>query len=379
MSKNKFIILFASRLVHEKWADILIEAIRKSLKNPEIFSDISWHICGDGEYRQQVEKLASDHPDSIQYFGTVSPEKLAQLYHSADLLLMPSRFLETFGLTALEALASWVPVCGFAKGGLTTFIPSQLDLDVLDPAWDLLQKVLLYQKSGAPDPIDITFYDRKQWIERLRWLVDPHQKIAIIHDYREIIWWAEHYVVTLRKALSEIGKSEYVFSYSGKTSPWKRRILFIFSLFAVQRYFQVRSFLVQKNPDTIWMHSILRYVWLWGILAIRSYTRSYPDTQILLAHHDVGLLAAYPQHITEVSQIPVDATLSAFLPGELSLLSQLKSIPKWCYIKLITYALPIHTTHTVFSAFLMPAIRAHFPDDAVILFPHPVDRDRFHP
>lgn len=39
---------------------------------------------------------------------------------------MPSRFLETFGLSALESLSEGVPVIGFQKGGLIPFIPKEL-------------------------------------------------------------------------------------------------------------------------------------------------------------------------------------------------------------------------------------------------------------
>lgn len=42
--------------------------------------------------------------------------------------LMPSRFLETFGLSALEALSTGVPVIGQAIGGMTSFVHPDLDV-----------------------------------------------------------------------------------------------------------------------------------------------------------------------------------------------------------------------------------------------------------
>ena len=35
--------------------------------------------------------------------------------------------------------------------------------------------------------------------------------------------------------------------------------------------------------------------------------------KVYLSHHDVGLIAPFPQDITEESQIPHDASLSSFL------------------------------------------------------------------
>jgi len=42
---------------------------------------------------------------------------------------MPSRFLETFGLTALESLSHGVPVIGFRRGALQSFILPSLAID----------------------------------------------------------------------------------------------------------------------------------------------------------------------------------------------------------------------------------------------------------
>jgi len=39
-----------------------------------------------------------------------------------DYCLMPSEFLETFGLSALNALAWGIPVIGYRKGGMEKFV-----------------------------------------------------------------------------------------------------------------------------------------------------------------------------------------------------------------------------------------------------------------
>ena len=69
----------------------------------------------------------------MTYHGRVSPTELRELYKQSDLLFMPSRFLEMFGLTALEALSLGTPVCGPAKGGLRDFVTPELTLDESDP------------------------------------------------------------------------------------------------------------------------------------------------------------------------------------------------------------------------------------------------------
>ena len=82
--------------------------------HPILSEQISWTIASDGLYESKIRELAEKNP-SVQYLGKVPQERLASLYRESDILFMPSRFLETFGLTALESLASDTPVVGFRK------------------------------------------------------------------------------------------------------------------------------------------------------------------------------------------------------------------------------------------------------------------------
>lgn len=379
LKNNTISLLFASRLVEEKGVDILIDCIEKIQDDPTLSGRVFWNIVSDGEYASQIESLTQKYPKNVHYFWKVNPQKLSQMYRENDLFFMPSRFLETFWLTALESLASGTPVLGFSKGGLTSFIPDSLALDPHNPVSDCLSKIHFFLESGLPQPISIDEFRKEIWIEKLKNLFSPARNIVILHDYLEKIGWAEYYVDTVRSTLRSLGFSENIFAYLGKTSPWKRRILFILSIFSVHRFFQVCTFLRKTKPGVIWMHSVLRYIGFWWVLAVKRYQKKYPDTQIFLAHHDVGLLAAYPQLITEVSQIPKTNRLSDFIPKNLSLLKRFQSIYKWLYIQMLKIALPKDIRHTVFSPFLISSVQSHFPGDSVVLFPHSVDTDVFHP
>jgi|GEM_PF-6606146 hypothetical protein len=94
--------------------------------------------------------------------------------------------------------------------------------------------------------------------------------------------------------------------------------MFIFSIFSFWRYFEVKNILESFSPESIWLHSILRYIGPWGIYAVRKYKKSHPKTNIILAHHDVGLLAAFPQHIEQEHEIPDSRALKDFIPQKLS-------------------------------------------------------------
>ncbi len=74
-------------------------------------------MVGDGPERTEAEDEASllGVTEHVHFLGKI--ESVAPLLASADLFLLPSE-KESFGLSALEALASGVPVIGCASGGL---------------------------------------------------------------------------------------------------------------------------------------------------------------------------------------------------------------------------------------------------------------------
>jgi N-acetyl-alpha-D-glucosaminyl L-malate synthase BshA len=73
-------------------------------------------LVGDGPELPKAEHLARELGlrDDLRLLGQQRPEPILQ---SSDLFLLPSRS-ESFGLSALEAMACGVPVLGYSSGGL---------------------------------------------------------------------------------------------------------------------------------------------------------------------------------------------------------------------------------------------------------------------
>lgn len=71
-------------------------------------------IFGAGKYEQAIKKL-SYKDKNIHYFGFQSLDIIKQHAKQSDYILMPSLFLETFGLSALNALSRGMPVIGYKK------------------------------------------------------------------------------------------------------------------------------------------------------------------------------------------------------------------------------------------------------------------------
>lgn len=76
-------------------------------------------MCGDGPERAEAEALAValGVADLISFVGKQPQSRIREYLSVADLLLLPSQS-ESFGLTALEAMASEVPVVATRVGGI---------------------------------------------------------------------------------------------------------------------------------------------------------------------------------------------------------------------------------------------------------------------
>lgn len=86
-----------------KGIDILLEAIRELIQeNKE--RKFFFEFCGMGPLEQEVEFLAKEHPELVQFRGYISNEKIQEYYKKNDVFLFTSR-REPFPRTIMEALA----------------------------------------------------------------------------------------------------------------------------------------------------------------------------------------------------------------------------------------------------------------------------------
>lgn len=377
INHSDFHILFASRLVYEKGADILLDCIESSLSRSRFPRKIIWHILSTWPYTYPILALAKKYPGIVYYHGNIFPKEIAYLYRTADLLFMPSRFLETFWLTALESVSSGTPVCGFRKWWLIPFIPHRLALSEENPIesfLNILEGLILEEKLLESD---LSLYSQQIWRENLTDIVPIATSVFIVHDYTELIGWAEYYVKNLLQSLEEKWSPTLRYSYTWDTTIWKRRWMFIFSFLAFWRGSTLKKMLHAQKPEIIWMHSVLRYAWYWWVRAVTLYARK-TWAKVYLSHHDIWWIVPFPQDITDESQIPHDISLFAWISW-ISGIKKIFAVGKWCYIRLIKSILPENTEHIIFAPFLEPHIRRHFPHHKIRIFPHSVDETIFYP
>ena len=91
-------ILYVGRLERDKGVDVVAAAAREA--------GLPLRIVGDGPLRAE---LARDYPEAV-LMGWRKPAEIAALVEEARLLVVPTRWRETFGLVTLEAVMSGLPV-----------------------------------------------------------------------------------------------------------------------------------------------------------------------------------------------------------------------------------------------------------------------------
>jgi glycogen synthase len=109
-------LLCLGRLVIGKGFDLALAAFAKILHR---FPSARLVIGGDGPERAKLQQqaIALGLVDSVEFVGSIPPEKVPHFIHAATLVLIPSR-LEGFGLVALEAALMARPVVAARVGGL---------------------------------------------------------------------------------------------------------------------------------------------------------------------------------------------------------------------------------------------------------------------
>ncbi|MBN0971970.1 glycosyltransferase family 4 protein [Gordonia hongkongensis] len=109
-------LLFAGRLEYEKGVQDLLAALPRIRRS---HPGTTLTIAGDGTQRDWLMEQARKHRvgKAVRFVGPVDHTELVTLMHRCDAIVLPSRY-EPFGIVALEAAATGVPLIVTTAGGL---------------------------------------------------------------------------------------------------------------------------------------------------------------------------------------------------------------------------------------------------------------------
>ena len=125
-----FRILCVGRLVEHKGIEQLIDAMAFLKPPAELI------VVGDGALRGALEGRARASPSAgrIHFVGRVPLEDLPEYYRACDVFALPSvSRLEAFGIVALEAMASGLPVVASDIPGVREVVNDGLEGYLADP------------------------------------------------------------------------------------------------------------------------------------------------------------------------------------------------------------------------------------------------------
>jgi glycosyltransferase involved in cell wall biosynthesis len=110
-------LVFLGRLVSDKGCDVLIDALSILLAR-DLTPSLT--IIGSGPaqetLKEQVKHLGLS--GQVSFVGPLSGEPLVRLLNQHQIMVVPSRWDEPFGIVALEGIACGCFVIGSAGGGL---------------------------------------------------------------------------------------------------------------------------------------------------------------------------------------------------------------------------------------------------------------------
>jgi len=131
VSEDQLTITFASRLLVTKGVELFYQAVKPLVKK---YPKIKFVIAGDGPFYQKIKTQIMDdnNMSRVELTGSLSKEKIAQLYADSDIFVYPSFHQDGIANVLLEAGASGCAVISSNFGGSSELIKNEKTGILLD-------------------------------------------------------------------------------------------------------------------------------------------------------------------------------------------------------------------------------------------------------
>jgi glycogen(starch) synthase len=164
-------LLFVGRLVSDKGADLLLEAVAQMAATGVCLTTT---ITGSGPEEDALKSqvTALGLTEQVRFTGPLSGEALARMMNAHRVLVVPSRWEEPFGIVALEGLASGCTVVASDGGGLPEAagpVGLLFESESLDALTLSLQRALLMFPGDG--------------VDHLR----RHQRGSVVEEYERLL------------------------------------------------------------------------------------------------------------------------------------------------------------------------------------------------
>ena len=323
MPDKKLWILFFGRLDDEKWFWLILEMLNLFIKNYGTIP-FSFYVFGKGKYASELMNLATKH-SCIHFFGRQPLSTIQRYKENCHFCLMPSTFLETFWLTALNALSMGIPVIGFAKWWLTQFISNKYNISKAkwendtQRLYNIMteivtkynqEKINVAQETKQAKSL-ANKYTIEKWFENITPIIWKPKRILLVSDFKNKLWWIETYIHDVKDILES--RWYEIKIYWSKIPTWKIwQICKYFGMFlAILNFIDaIHLSIVAKKfkPKVIRYHSTLRFLGRLPIQRLKSH-----DSKKIMMYHDLWYFHPYPSLVTREDMVQTPVNLKNFI------------------------------------------------------------------
>ncbi|UCC94667.1 MAG: glycosyltransferase family 4 protein [Candidatus Omnitrophota bacterium] len=108
VDENDRVLLFSGKLSSRKGVELLLEAVKHLPQH--IRESVTVMLLGSGKLKSVFQDFAQNPPTvKLHFIGFKNQSELSGYYHAADVLALPSKHSETWGLVVNEALHHGLP------------------------------------------------------------------------------------------------------------------------------------------------------------------------------------------------------------------------------------------------------------------------------
>ena len=323
----QFKFVYVGRLDTEKGLEDIVFAFEKLLSHG---SNVRLDLFGqEGNCSQLVRTLQHTFPDAVCYHGRQDKSIIAEYRTSCHYVLMPSYFLETFGLACLDAYSYAKPVIWYKKWWLQELIIDDYAISSrqywqtnIDSLYKKITQLLqnfdtnIYSKDCQICGEIYETYSKTKWKENVENICSSlgfprsRQKppsLLLVSDYLYRFWWIEAFLYDSKEQLRNMGYRVDLFG-SSIASSLLRKVWLLSSILNIGSAVTLFYKLLSTAYALVWLHSIQRYLW-WFPLWILSFF----SVKKVFMLHDLWLLHPYPSLVTDEQQLQFSWTFHNYL------------------------------------------------------------------
>lgn len=308
-------LLYFGRLEKEKGFDAIIELIEQY---EEIWEEVpfSLFVFGSGSREKKIQELSAKHPN-IHFFWRQDITTIKRYIPNCQYCLIPSECLESFGLSALNALQRWLAPIGYARGGLKNFIEHDLDLthQLGHTTGQKLYSLIHKLHTIHVEPELVHEYTKDRWLIRFHALAGKDvKKILIVSDFTNRIGGIETYITDVKDILEPHGYEVELFGIKAPRGIFGKLMKYLGIATSLVNFWEaIRLYKKVKNthPDLVRYNSTMRYLWWIPIRAIRN-----SKAKKWMMFHDLGYFAPFPSALKNENQINTPLTLRHFIDSQ---------------------------------------------------------------